>query len=120
MCRHGATLVAKYHPDEVTHIVTDDVLSINGTLKRLGVKSLKEVPDHIPIIRWSWINTNRLVTEVGPDGKDVRFVKMGSVFVHAAFDCRKYEGSELSKPTVNRCKRESKKSIDDGNESQIS
>lgn len=120
MCRHGATLVARYHPDEVTHILIDDGLSVRGTLKRLGVKKLEDVPDHIPIMTWTWVNTNRLVTEVGPDGKDVRFVKMGSVFMHTAFDCRKYEGSELSKPTVSYCKRESKKSVEDGDDSQIS
>lgn len=42
-----------YDPMTVTHIVTD--ATTRPTLRSLGLKSLKEIPDHIPTVRWSWV-----------------------------------------------------------------
>ncbi|KAG2117714.1 hypothetical protein DEU56DRAFT_839003 [Suillus clintonianus] len=51
--KHGGTLVPSYDPSTVTHIVTD--ATTRPTLKALGLKSLKEIPDHIPTVTWSWV-----------------------------------------------------------------
>ncbi|KAG0706233.1 hypothetical protein DFH29DRAFT_798644 [Suillus ampliporus] len=51
--KHGGTLVPSYDPAIVTHIVTD--ATTRPTLKALGLKSLKEIPGHIPTVTWSWV-----------------------------------------------------------------
>ncbi|KAI6046636.1 hypothetical protein EDC04DRAFT_1485895 [Pisolithus marmoratus] len=51
--KHGGTLVPKYDPAVVTHIVTDTGPRI--TLRALSLKSLSEIPDHIPTVTWSWV-----------------------------------------------------------------
>ncbi|KAG1732642.1 uncharacterized protein EDB91DRAFT_1057918 [Suillus paluster] len=51
--KHGGTLVPSYDPAIVTHIVTDAMT--RPTLKALGLKSLKEIPDHIPTVTWTWV-----------------------------------------------------------------
>ncbi|KAG2151079.1 uncharacterized protein EDB93DRAFT_1083633 [Suillus bovinus] len=51
--KHGGTLVPLYDPTTVTHIVTD--ATTRPTLKALGLKSLKEIPDNIPTVTWSWV-----------------------------------------------------------------
>ncbi|KAG1852134.1 hypothetical protein DFJ58DRAFT_661386 [Suillus subalutaceus] len=51
--KHGGTLVPSYDPTTVTHIVTD--ATTRPTLKALGLKSLKEIPDNIPTVTWSWV-----------------------------------------------------------------
>ncbi|KAG1724597.1 hypothetical protein EDB19DRAFT_1644456 [Suillus lakei] len=51
--KHGGTLVPSYDPTTVTHIVTDTTTRL--TLKALGLKSLKEIPDNIPTVTWSWV-----------------------------------------------------------------
>lgn len=51
--KHGGTLVPSYDPTTVTHIVTD--ATTRPTLKALGLKSLKEIPENIPTVTWSWV-----------------------------------------------------------------
>ncbi|KAJ8584729.1 hypothetical protein M405DRAFT_746520 [Rhizopogon salebrosus TDB-379] len=51
--KHGGTLVPSYDCATVTHIVTD--ATTRPTLRALGLKSLKEIPDYIPTVRWSWV-----------------------------------------------------------------
>ncbi|KAG1742603.1 hypothetical protein EDD22DRAFT_786565 [Suillus occidentalis] len=51
--KHGGTLVPSYDPTTVTHIVTD--ATTRPTLKALGLKSLKEIPNNIPTVTWSWV-----------------------------------------------------------------
>ncbi|KAG1807102.1 uncharacterized protein BJ212DRAFT_765242 [Suillus subaureus] len=51
--KHGGTLIPSYDPSTVTHIVTD--ATTRPTLKALGLKSLKEIPDNIPTVTWSWV-----------------------------------------------------------------
>ena len=54
------------------------------TLKALGLKSLKEIPEHIPTVRWSWVVS-------GNKGK------LAYPFLHAAFSTRIDAGlSELA------------------------
>ncbi|KIK98285.1 hypothetical protein PAXRUDRAFT_824032 [Paxillus rubicundulus Ve08.2h10] len=51
--KHGGTLVPKYDPALVTHIVTDT--TARPTLRALSLKSLSEIPDHIPTVTWNWV-----------------------------------------------------------------
>jgi len=53
LTKHGATLLPVYDPDQVTHIITNAAI---GTFKRgLGIKSLDEIPAHIPVLKWTWV-----------------------------------------------------------------
>jgi hypothetical protein len=60
-------LVPEYDPLEVTHIVTD--ATEKTTLKALGLKSLPQIPEHIPIVKWSWVIAGRKVENYDPDGR---------------------------------------------------
>ena len=51
--KHGGTLVPKYDPATVTHIVTD--AGIRHTLQALLLKSLSDIPDSIPTVTWNWV-----------------------------------------------------------------
>ncbi|KAG6331664.1 hypothetical protein ID866_7425 [Astraeus odoratus] len=51
--KHGGTLVPKYDPNIVTHIVTE--AGRQSTVRALSLKSLSEIPDHIPTVTWSWV-----------------------------------------------------------------
>lgn len=51
--KHGGTLVPKYDPAIVTHIVTD--AGVRNTLKALSLKSLSDIPDTIPTVTWDWV-----------------------------------------------------------------
>ncbi|KAI9459348.1 hypothetical protein HD554DRAFT_2206999 [Boletus coccyginus] len=51
--KHGGTLVPKYDPATVTHIVTD--AGVRNTLKALSLKSLSDIPDTIPTVTWDWV-----------------------------------------------------------------
>ncbi|ESK89489.1 dna polymerase lambda [Moniliophthora roreri MCA 2997] len=54
----GGTLVPIFDPDVVTHIVVDPNLKSKpaSLLKALGMKSLDNIPDHIPTLLFSWVN----------------------------------------------------------------
>ncbi len=54
--QHGGTLVTKYDPKFVSHIVSNTA-STSVALKALGLKSLDGIPDHIPTLAWSWVTT---------------------------------------------------------------
>ncbi|CDO76332.1 hypothetical protein BN946_scf184795.g3 [Trametes cinnabarina] len=51
--RQGGTLVPKYDPAEITHIVTDADERV--FLRAIGVKELSDIPQHIPTVKWSWV-----------------------------------------------------------------
>ncbi|KAJ7658507.1 hypothetical protein B0H17DRAFT_1096959 [Mycena rosella] len=53
MAKHGANLFPVFDPALVTHIVSEAFPP--ATLRALGVKSMKEVPAHIPILKWTWV-----------------------------------------------------------------
>ena len=53
--KHGGNLSPEFDPNLSTHIVTD--ASIRPTLRALGLKALKDIPDHIPTVRWNWVLT---------------------------------------------------------------
>jgi DNA polymerase lambda len=55
------------------------------TLRALGLKSLKDIPDHIPTVRWNWV-----LTVIGRDTltKEEIDAKLRDVWMHAAFSER--------------------------------
>ena len=44
-----------YDSSVVTHIVTTHKPHKYPLLLRCGLRSLKEIPDHIPTVKWSWV-----------------------------------------------------------------
>ncbi|KAF9259284.1 Nucleotidyltransferase [Marasmius fiardii PR-910] len=80
--RHGGDLVSSYDPGIVTHIVSDCHGRPRSLLNALKLKSLHEIPDHIPCLEWSWvINSKNTIVET-PDGPKP---KLASYVEHAAF-----------------------------------
>ena len=55
------------------------------TLRALGLKALKDIPDHIPTVRWNWV-----LTVIGRDTltKEEIDAKLRDVWMHAAFSER--------------------------------
>jgi hypothetical protein len=74
-------LVPKYDSSVVTHIVTD--AGERSTLKALGLKFLREIPEHIPIVKWSWIIAGSRVEHYDPEGRYAE--------EHATFPSRIYD-----------------------------
>jgi hypothetical protein len=52
---YGATLLPRFDLARVTHIVTDNRATRGPTLRALGIASLNQVPLHIPIVKWDWV-----------------------------------------------------------------
>ncbi|KAH8092177.1 hypothetical protein BXZ70DRAFT_951513 [Cristinia sonorae] len=53
----GATLLPTYDPETTTHIITN---ASKGTfLEAIGLRSLKDIPEHIPVLKWEWIISHR-------------------------------------------------------------
>ncbi|KLO15599.1 Nucleotidyltransferase [Schizopora paradoxa] len=69
--KRGGTLITKYDPELVTHIITLTPSKVSA-LKALGLKTLAEIPDHIPTLTWDWVTTR-------PAGK------LDHEFMHVAF-----------------------------------
>ena len=72
-------MVPAYDPLQVSHIVTDASEKI--TLKSLGLKSLDEIPSHIPTLKWEWVSS--------ANGK-------GLEFMYAAFGSRMDADSSMA------------------------
>jgi hypothetical protein len=52
----GVVVVPIFDPERVTHVVVNDgVTRERQFLSRAGLQSINEVPEHIPILRWEWI-----------------------------------------------------------------
>ena len=53
---HGATVLPTFEPDQVTHILAcDGGVTLEHLLRRTGFKSLDAIPEHVPVLRWSWV-----------------------------------------------------------------
>jgi len=52
----GANLMPEYDPEVTTHIITD-APSAYATLQALKLKTLKQIPPHIPTVTWGWVLT---------------------------------------------------------------
>ncbi|THH33346.1 hypothetical protein EUX98_g800 [Antrodiella citrinella] len=72
----GATLLPTFQPDQATHIVCDHIVTKGSLLAAINLKSLADIPDHIPTLKWDWIRTR--------DGKG----RMARLHDHAAFPDR--------------------------------
>ncbi|KII94194.1 hypothetical protein PLICRDRAFT_419236 [Plicaturopsis crispa FD-325 SS-3] len=83
--KHGATLQATYDPSTVTHIVTD--ATPTPTLRALGLKSLYDIPHHVPTVTWRWIlsGLGKAQRMKVVEGQEEPEVKMAFEFEHAAF-----------------------------------
>lgn len=84
--------MAEFDPQVATHIITDT--SALPTLRALGVKKLKDIPDHIPTVRWSWVLSvlgKRSLSQTEIENK------LGDSWLHAAFSERMDAGYQPQK-----------------------
>ncbi|KAI0040057.1 hypothetical protein FA95DRAFT_1550156 [Auriscalpium vulgare] len=87
--QRGGTVCSTFDPAEVTHIVTDADARV--TLRALGLKRLSDIPEHIPTVKWSWVNSAKWVQ----DKDQGRRIEMGWTVLHAAFASRLDAGSTI-------------------------
>ena len=53
---HGATVLSTFEPNNITHIVTcDRSVKIDQLLRIIGVETIDDIPTHIPVLRWDWV-----------------------------------------------------------------
>ena len=92
--KYGGNLLPEFDPKVATHIVTDALK--RPTLRALCLKSLKDIPDHIPTVRWNWV-----LTVIGRDTltKEEIDAKLRDVWMHAAFSERMDAGYTPNIPT---------------------
>ena len=92
--KYGGNLMAEYDPKITTHIVTDALT--RPTLRALGLKALKDIPDHIPTVRWNWV-----LTVIGRAAltKEEIDAKLRDVWMYAAFSERMDAGYTPHIPT---------------------
>jgi DNA polymerase lambda len=96
----------KFDPTLVTHIVTD--AQAQATLRALGLKTLDDIPDHIPTVKWSWIVSG---IEKAPDvfgGQGTNDVELDEVWLHAAFSKRINAGISRVIPLSSRSRMKDK------------
>ena len=91
-------MVPSYDSSLVTHIVTET--HEDFTLRALRLKSLSEIPDHIPIVVWSWVTSGN-IGKLEPESK------------HEAFKWRWSVGT--SKASKQKEKARSKKPVQSAN-----
>ncbi|KAL0952633.1 hypothetical protein HGRIS_006880 [Hohenbuehelia grisea] len=85
--RHGGTLLPVYDPAITTHIVTDGAEAV--TLRNLGLKSLKDIPEHIPAVRWGWVAAGRDRRRRSENqGREEYELEMDDCVTNAAFHIR--------------------------------
>ncbi|KAF9472631.1 hypothetical protein BDN70DRAFT_915818 [Pholiota conissans] len=51
--RNGGNLMPEYDPAITTHIIAE--ASLGTALRALGLQSYKQIPNHIPTLKWDWI-----------------------------------------------------------------
>ncbi|KAJ7630120.1 DNA polymerase lambda, partial [Mycena polygramma] len=69
--KHGGNLFPVFDSSLVTHIISEAAAII--TVRALGYKKMSEVPAHIPIVKWTWVES----------GFDTG--KMDALWNHAAY-----------------------------------
>lgn len=99
--KRGGALASAYDASVVTHVVTE--AGERGTARQLGLKSIMEIPNHIPTVKWSWVQagTNlpirrKLIEAGAPPGTlgEQLPVKLPISGYHAAFDNRFQAGDD--------------------------
>ncbi|PPQ72029.1 hypothetical protein CVT26_006719 [Gymnopilus dilepis] len=88
--RHGGNLMPNYDPAVTTHIITE--AQVLPTLRALGVKRLRDIPDHIPTIKWTWVLS--VLGREGSLSKEEIDDKLGTAWMHAAFSERMEAGCQ--------------------------
>lgn len=86
--KHGGTVQPTFDAATTTHIVSET--SQQMTLRALGLKSLSEIPQAIPTVKWAWVISGKPV----PGEKDRR--EMDYEFMHAAFPSRMDAGRSFT------------------------
>ncbi|KDR78241.1 hypothetical protein GALMADRAFT_1309526 [Galerina marginata CBS 339.88] len=79
--RYGGNLMPEFKPDVTTHIITE--AHVTPTLRALGLNRLKDIPDHIPTVKWSW-----LLSVLGHEtvlSQEEIDEKLSNVWMNAAF-----------------------------------
>lgn len=95
LVRHGANLIPKFNPEIVTHIVTEG--SSLPTLNALGLKHLKDIPNHIPTVRWTWVTYGMSRANNLPKERMDEKLKL-CLIDHAAFADRCTAGMDVYPP----------------------
>ncbi|TFY61660.1 hypothetical protein EVG20_g6972 [Dentipellis fragilis] len=103
-CRGGVVL-STYDPELVTHIIVDtanpDKPDAGVTLRTLGLKKLGDIPDHVPTVKWKWVNSAKVVPngdragnfrKVADGNGGYVTVRMDWEFMHSAFIARVHAG----------------------------
>ncbi|KAF8824638.1 hypothetical protein HHX47_DHR8000054 [Lentinula edodes] len=86
--RHGGSVVPRYQPDHITHIVVDKNLGQNSLLKATGLEKLTDVPDHIPILTWQWVVDMMDMNPFLNNGKVLKIRQVSSLFEYGAYPNR--------------------------------
>ncbi|KAF9529876.1 hypothetical protein CPB83DRAFT_851735 [Crepidotus variabilis] len=79
--KFGGNLMPRFDPKATTHILTD--AAAGPTLRALALKSLKQIPEHIPTVKWTWV-----LSVIGKETsltKDEIDRKLNETWQHAAF-----------------------------------
>lgn len=84
--RYGGNLIPKFDPTVVTDIVTD--AQVHPTLRALGLKTLDDIPDHIPTVKWGWIVSGIERAGDVSAAQGTSEIKLDEVWLHAAFSKR--------------------------------
>ncbi|KAJ3850719.1 DNA polymerase lambda [Lentinula lateritia] len=86
--RHGGSVVPRYQPDQITHIIVDKTLGQNSFLKATGLQKLTDVPDHIPILTWQWVVDMMDMNPFLNNGKVLKIRQVSSLFEYGAYPNR--------------------------------
>lgn len=65
VAERGGRLVPTYDPTQITVIIAER-MSVPQFLAKTGLKSLAEVPLHIPILTWKWFLSGQRYVGLGP------------------------------------------------------
>ena len=52
--QHGGTLIPEFDPAVVTHAIVDEICK-GSFLENIGLKRLKDIPEHIHTVTWDWV-----------------------------------------------------------------
>ncbi|KAI0087506.1 hypothetical protein BDY19DRAFT_234289 [Irpex rosettiformis] len=59
LAAHGAEVVPTFDQERVTHIVVQEGVKETGQLLfRMKLESIDDIPEHIPILRWGWVDAS--------------------------------------------------------------
>ncbi|KIK66376.1 hypothetical protein GYMLUDRAFT_932752 [Collybiopsis luxurians FD-317 M1] len=89
--RHGGQVAPTYDPSKVTHVVLAKGVSKAHLLRAAKVKSLTDIPEHIPLLEWRWINALQSMNpdmERGRPPREIRLIPDERLFSYGHFSER--------------------------------